>query len=96
MIATKKRPSELLGEIGDLRLIDRDLQSFRKSARLLSSQQPNLVHKFPKQWIAVYRGRVRAHANSLKSVLKQIYEKHLPSESTILRFIDKKRRTMIL
>ena len=82
--------------IGDPKEIDRDLQDFRRAARALSSNHPRLIDSYPKQWIAVYRGRVRATGTTFSAVMTQLDLKGLPREHVIVRFIDKNQRTMIL
>ena len=86
----------ILDLIGNPKEIDRDLQSFRKTAQRLSSRHPRLIDKYPKQWVALHSGRVRAHGRSLKGVLREIDAKGLSREQTIVRFINKEPRTMIL
>ena len=96
-VATKpeatKRVLELLGDPSG---VDRDLQAFRRSARVLSSRHPRLIDRYPKQWVAVHQGKVRAQGKTLRSLLAQVDKKGLPRERLIVRFIDKTQRTMIL
>ncbi len=82
--------------IGDARKVDDGLHAFRKTAMRLSSRHPRMVERYPNQWIALHSGRVRAHGDSLESVLREIDEKGLSRDQTIVRFIDKEPRTMIL
>ena len=90
------REEEALKLIGDPQKVDKDLQIFRRTARRLSSRYPRMIDRYPKQWIAVHSGRVRAHGRTFKSILRQINEKGLPREHVIIRFIHKEPRTMIL
>jgi hypothetical protein len=86
----------VLEQLGNPADVDRELQSFRKAARVLSSQRARLIDRYPKQWVAVYDGKVRAQGRTLQAVMKQIEKEGLPREHTVVRFIDKTRRTMIL
>ena len=86
----------VLEQIGDPRDVERDLRSFRNTARVLSSSHPRLIDRYPKQWVALYRGRVRASGSTFAAVMAQIDKKGLPREHVIVRFIDKNQRTMIL
>ena len=86
----------ILGEIGDVVALDRELRRFRKAAKVLSRKHPRLMEAYPKQWIGVYHGRVAVRGRTLQSVLTQLDQKSLPREQVIVRFIDKNERTMIL
>lgn len=87
---------EVLKQIGNPAEVDRELQAFRRTAWALSSRHPRLIDRYPKEWVAVYRGRVRAHGRTFRSVMEQIDEKGLPRGHVIVRFIHKDGRTMIL
>ncbi len=92
--ATQERlVREQLGNPAD---IDRELQSFRKTARVLSSEHPRLIDRYPKQWVAVYGGKVKAHGRTFRSVLQQLDQEGIPRENVIVRYISKEQRTMIL
>jgi len=82
--------------IGNPADIDRELQSFRRSARVLSSHHPRLIDRYQKKWVAVYDGRTRAQGRTLQSILQQIDRMGLPRECVIVRYIDRNQRTMIL
>jgi len=86
----------VLEQIGDPRDVERDLRSFRRTALALSSNHPRLIDRYPNQWVALHRGRVRASGRTFASVMVQIDKKGLPREHVIVRFIDKNQRTMIL
>ena len=86
----------VLEQLGDPKDIDRDLRSFRRTAQVLSSNRPRLIDRYPKQWVALYRGRVRASGNTFASVIAEVGKKRLPREHVIVRFIDRNQRTMIL
>jgi len=76
--------------------LNRDLQEFRKAALALSSDHPRLIDKYPNQWVAVYRGKVAAHASTLNAILGKMKRKKIPQKHTIVRYVEKNKRTMIL
>ena len=82
--------------IGDVRKVGYDLQEFRRNAMRLSSRHPRMVERYPNKWIALHSGGVRAYGDSLDAVLQEIDDKGLSRDQTIVRFIDKEPRTMIL
>ena len=86
----------IMDQLGDPRDIDRELQSFRKSARALSSHHPRLIDRYQKKWVAIYEGKTQASGRTLQSVLQQVDGKGLPRERVIVRYIDRNQRTMIL
>lgn len=95
-MASSIERQEILGYIGDPARVDRELQQFRRAARVLSSRHPRLIDLYNRKWVAVYRGKVQVQARSLPSLMAQISEKGLPRGHVIVRFIDKNQRTMIL
>ncbi|HEY7065811.1 MAG TPA: hypothetical protein VII06_30325 [Chloroflexota bacterium] len=91
--ATMKAALEQLGNPAD---VARELEDFQKAAKVLSSQHPRLMDQYPKQWVAVYGGKVRARSSTLSAVLEQLDKAGIPREHAIVRYIDKNQRTMIL
>jgi hypothetical protein len=82
--------------IGDPQRLDAELQKFRKDTKLLSSKRMNFIAKYPKRWIAIYDGQVRADARSLKQILTKVDELQLPREGVVIRYVDRNLRRMIL
>lgn len=76
--------------------IDRDLQAFRKSAEVLSSSRRRLIDNYEGQWVAVHGGDIVASGNSIERVKIKLSKFGITPESAVIRFIKKKRRTMIL
>ncbi|MBI4216087.1 MAG: hypothetical protein HY687_01650 [Chloroflexi bacterium] len=95
-MAVNAMTQTVLEQLGNPAAVDRELQSFRRAARVLSSKNPRMIDRYSKQWIAVYRGRVRAQGRTFLSLITQVDKLKLPREHVIVRFIDKNERTMIL
>ena len=76
--------------------IAKGLREFSKSAQMLANDQPRLVDECPRQWIGVYRGEVSAKADDLPSLLETLKRQGIPLGDTIVRFIEKDQRTLIL
>lgn len=93
MVPSEGNIRELLGDPHE---IERDLRSFRRTAHILSTDHPRLIDRYPKLWVAAYKGRVRATGRTLRSVLNQVESEGLPKDKVIVRFIDKTQRTLIL
>ena len=72
------------------------MRAFNQSARRFSSDHPRLIDKYPKQWVAVHNGKVKAKSGSLKALMKQVDEKKLPRGRLMVRFIDRNHRTFVL
>ena len=96
MTAQAQKKLEILKVLGNPLRLHRELQSFRKAARALSSDHPRLIDQYPNQWVVVYRGRVAAHGATLSSVLAKMKRNKIPQRRAIVRYIEKNRRTMIL
>ena len=90
---TVKQVKKLIGNPAD---VDKELESFRRAANMLSSKNPRMIDQYEKKWVAVYRGKVRAHARSLNALVAKIDQNNLPRHHLIVRLIQKDRRTMIL
>lgn len=93
---TPQKTDDILKVLGDPRKVDDELQRFRKAARVLSSNHPRLIDRYPQQWVAIHEGRVKAQGKTLRSLLTQVDKQGLPREHIIVRFIAKAQRTMIL
>ena len=63
---------------------------------MLANDQPRLIDEYPRQWIGVYRGEVSTKADDLPSVLEKLERQCVPLGDTIVRFIEKNQRTLIL
>ena len=91
---TKKDVLRHLG--GSAEGIDRELRQFADAAGILSSNHPRLIDEHPLQWIGVYQGKVAASAQTFSSLMTQLQDDGIPPQNTIVRFIDKNERTLIL
>lgn len=92
----KSREVSALRQMGGARAIARGLAQFQKAARALSSDHPRLIDKYPKQWVVVFDGEVKARGRTMKSALLQARKRSIPLEHAIVRYIDKNERTFIL
>ena len=90
---TEKKLFAMLGNPAD---VVRELAEFEHSARLLSSEHAHMLEQYDGQWIGVYQGRVVASGKTMKDIMEQAREKHLPTQSMIVRRIEKNQRTLIL
>jgi hypothetical protein len=76
--------------------VDRELRAFSRAAKLLSSDHPRLIDEHPKEWVAIYDGKVRATDKSLDALIARLKEKGLPANEAIIRYIDTSGRKLIL
>ncbi|HEX9728434.1 MAG TPA: hypothetical protein VGA37_08025 [Gemmatimonadales bacterium] len=88
--------ARVLALVGDPHVVDQDLQEFSKSANFLSSERSEIIKKYPKQWIALLAGEVRAQADSLPELIREVELLGLPKSKLIIRYIDRPRRALIL
>jgi CII-binding regulator of phage lambda lysogenization HflD len=89
-----KEKAEYLGATP--KKIARDLRAFSRTARIFSSNERRLLKKYPKQWIALYGGKVRASAKSLDEVLSKLKKQGVPANQAIVRYMDTSGRKLIL
>lgn len=88
---------------GALKMLDRDIHEigdalgkFSISAQVFSSDNPRLIDLFENKWVGVYNGHVEAVAESLDKLLEQVAEKNIPAGDTVVRFINREPKTLIL
>ena len=77
------------------REIANSLADFTESSLLLSNDK-QLADKYAQKWIGVCSGEVKAAEDDLDSLLKSLDEQGVPRSDTIVRFIERNRRTLIL
>ena len=87
----------ILSSLGsDLEEIAKGLREFSKSAETLSNDRVRLINEDPLQWVGVYRGEVSARAHDLPSLMEELERRGIPPGDTIIRFIERNQRTLIL
>ena len=92
-----KQEEPILSRFGnDPHELAKALREFSRSAVMLSSASPRLIDKYPMQWIGVFRGKVSAKAPSLETLIAKLKRKGIPPGETIVRFIERNQRTLIL
>ena len=72
-----------------------ELRDFARSSELLSSDR-NLAKEYPRKWIAVYGGEVRAVADELDALLDDLDRLDVPRSSTVVRYMEREPRPLIL
>jgi hypothetical protein len=76
--------------------MDRELRTFSRAAKILSSDHPRLINQHPKQWVALYDGKIRASAKSFRAVVAKLKKQGLPPNETMIRYVDTSGRKLIL
>src|SRR4029453_1642100 len=70
--------------------------SFSESAQIFSSDVHRLIDSYESKWVAVRKGGVLAVGDSLEELTEQIEHKRIPRSETLIRFIDREPKTLIL
>ena len=91
---TKEDVRKFLG--GSLEELAAELSEFAQAAKVLSTDHPRLIDEHPNEWVGVFQGRVAASAGSLNSLLAKLAEEGVPVKRTIVRFIDRDEKTLLL
>jgi hypothetical protein len=76
--------------------IARELRSFSRAARILSSNHPRLIDRYPRQWVGIYDGKVEATSKSFKGLMASMRARGIPPSKSIIRYIDTSGRKLIL
>ncbi|GEM_PF-1318042 len=90
---TKKKLIELIGDPAEA---TRSLDQFERDAVALSKKYPRLLLRYSGQWIAYYRGKVRAQADSLESLMEKTDGLGLPRGEMHVRYVSPVEPILIL
>lgn len=81
--------------IGDLREAAREARDFDRAGGDFFARHPDLHEDYPDEWIAVHRDTVLA-ASDLDELLGELDRRGIPRERTLVRFVEREPRTLIL
>src|SRR5437660_11222961 len=90
----RREIEEMIG--GDPKQVAAELEDYGKDIRILSCQWAMLLKKYPKRWIAIYKGKVQADAPGFDEILVSVDKLGIPRDGVVIRFVDKNVRRMIL
>jgi hypothetical protein len=76
--------------------MDRELRSFSRAARILSSDHLRLMERHPKKWVGMHGSSVCAIARSFRGLIAQLKKRGLSPSDAIIRYIDTSGRKLIL
>jgi hypothetical protein len=76
--------------------ISRDLNDFVDAAKVLSSDHPRLIDEHPNEWVGIFAGHVAAAADNFDELMAQLSQRNIPADRTIVRFIDREEKTLLL
>jgi hypothetical protein len=72
------------------------LNSFSVSARVLESDWTRLTEAYANKWVGIFDGKVEVAADSLEDVVQQIERKAIAINQTIVGYIERQKRTLVL
>lgn len=76
--------------------IQRALDTFSDNANAFTLTKDEALEKYKDKWIAIYKGTVRAVADTLEQLSAQVAQKNIPKSETLFRRIDSKEKVFIL
>jgi len=77
-------------------MLKSQLGHFAGDVSFLEAIRPELLAKYPEQWIAVFGKQVVANDRSLKGIIRQLNELGIPSAQAVLQFLTKEPIALIL
>lgn len=92
----KEKAEFIQKNLGNPKKIAEGLRRYRKSALVLSKQRPRMIKEHPQEWVALFDGEVRATDKSFNNLMGKIDSQGIPRGETLVRFIDRSERIMIL
>ena len=75
--------------------VAKSLHDFSRSSELLSNDH-ELVEKYAQKWVGVCSGKVKAARDDLQSLLDELDSQGVSRSDTVVRFIEREQRTLIL
>jgi hypothetical protein len=57
---------------------------------------PRMIDLYENKWVGVYKGSIVAVADSLEEITRQVAQKNIPAAETVVRFVDREEKTLIL
>jgi hypothetical protein len=54
------------------------------------------LKKYPKQWVALYDGKVRVSAKSLEEAISKLEQQQLPPNESIIWYMDTSGRKLVV
>ena len=75
--------------------VAKSLNDFSRSSERLSNDR-ELAEKYAQKWVGVCSGEVKAAQDDLHSLLKELDSRGVSRSDTVVRFIEREQRTLIL
>lgn len=72
-----------------------EMEAFSESAQLFSSNRARLISKYESKWIGVFNGQI-IEADTLSALTAEIKGRGIPLNKTMIRRIERERKTYIL
>jgi hypothetical protein len=76
--------------------VEQAISGYASSAGKFSRAYKSLLKQFPDKWVAIYQDDVVASADTLPDVFGELAAKGIPPRYTAIRFVSRKKRTLIL
>lgn len=78
------------------RELARRQRRFRRSSQFLAASYETLLKKYPNRWIAVLDGEVKAADRTLSGINDRIAAGGIPRSETLVHYLDRSRRVLVL
>jgi ribosomal protein L20 len=70
-------------------------EEYSGSVMFLNTMRQELLKKYRRQWVAIYRSKVEAAAKEYDDVISKLQKKHIPIEKTVIKYLsDRKMLTL--
>ena len=86
----------VIAAAGGEEAIELRLRRFEEDVRYLHSLRQELLKNYLDQWVAVYERKLVAHSKNLSKVRQQLSAKRIPQNETVIEFIARERKAMLL
>lgn len=76
--------------VGGRKRFEEQAKQYRSDSEYLEKNQEALLQEYPEQWVAVYRGEIRAAAHDAKTLISMIERKKLSPNEVLISFLSSK------
>lgn len=93
MTRADRQAIDQAGSPSDIR---KRIGTYARAQTRLANQMKTLVERYPNQWVAIDGGNVICSGRSLAQVLANCERKGVPGGAIAVRYMDTKKRAMVL
>ena len=80
-----------LNAVGGREAFDRKFRQYEGSVSFIDKNEEELLEKYDENWVAVYNAKVVAHGKKYEEIEREIQQKGIPLEETVIKFLTSRK-----